>query len=393
MTTATVPEVVIPSWSPSQLDNYEKCPCFARAPTPEGENDAAAEGTLMHLSAELEDLSILETEEQRQEVKKALDYIGCVKAGYGDRIAEIHKERPIRIGMIKKTGKMDVLHIHKAEHAWVEVFDFKFGRLDVTPADKSLQQACYALGVFDEFIAVNSVKIHIIAPRTDHVSSFVYERSMVPAIQMRIRNTVDNLFDAFKRPCSKTPDLCENCVNVARCPEMAGTAIALAKCLGLPMPTELDLSEGSKISPEDRMRAQVLGLAMESWATQVKRSNTAYVMAGGSIPYFGIRSRGGNYNITDSDAARAALLAAGFTEADIWQASGKLSFKTLVEIYSERSGVKKKDAQEALQTVIGPAGQQNSGASWLQRSTVLPWAELGSGTQALLVKPKEDDVT
>lgn len=383
--------VAMPSWSPSRLESIEACPCFEYVQEMEATDTAATEGTLLHEAAQKGDLSILENDEQKAEVQMALDYLQGVLAGYGSRVKEVQKEQQIRIGILRRNGYMDVMVHLQPECRQIDILDYKFGRKPVTPADKNLQMLTYSLGVFDAHEDVESVRVHIVAPRSKEVSDHMYVRADIPMMQMRVRRALDTFFDPFKKPCSKNHDLCEKCANAARCPEMAGTALALAQVLGLPMPSDLNLTEDSKATPEDRAKCQVLALAMISWAEQVKRANTAYVMSGRDIPWFGMHSRGGSFGITDVPAARQALKANGFTDDDIIAASGKPNFKKLCDIYIGRTGAAKGEAVEAVKSFIGAAGDVGGSAQWLQRECKLPWEELGPGTQALLTKAPEVD--
>ena len=180
----------MPRLSPSNLDYYATCPCFAFKPF-EQKGSAAEEGTKMHKALEDSDDADL-TPEQLMQVERTRQLVEAQKTSYLDwkdddpiNYRTHHEERlKTSFGL---TGKMDQCFVNlKLRRALV--FDAKYGRLGlIADAKDSLQMACYFdLVMFRYPGLVDEVRCVLNAPRTYEASTHDFKASDWDSVKERI---------------------------------------------------------------------------------------------------------------------------------------------------------------------------------------------------------------
>ena len=332
-------------YSPSSLELLESCPCYEQDPT--RDDSAAKDGTRLHKATELADLALCEDADEEDAVKRCLEMKDQIQKGFGSD-CKVYLEFELLVGELTK-GTGDVVMVRKNKAALI---DWKFGRNPVADAEDNPQMQGYALGVFTMFPGVDEVEVHIVGPRMDFYSTATYRRSDVDRIRDRIQTIISRCEDPEKVE-SASEKSCRFCGRKAICPQVTGTAIAVASRLGLPMPIEL--KPGRIIRLEDRAKAQVLSYILEDWAKQVREYNLKAALEDGiEIPGFVVRSRKGNTTVTDVfNAVKTVLDTYELISLDEILQACSLSVAKLVEqLYAKTQVAGMKEAKSAIRAKV-----------------------------------------
>ena len=119
-------------------------------------------------------------------------------------------------------GRTDVWHF--GEDRWLTVFDFKYGRVDVSPEENE-QELIYALGIYREHIeptygaAIAGVNLVIAQPRSllpvPRIKSWTCSLQYLIEFENRLREAVHRVFSA---PVFTPGDWCQYCPALGECP-------------------------------------------------------------------------------------------------------------------------------------------------------------------------------
>lgn len=318
--------------SPSALAYKEVCPGFESR----GEDTVySQEGTLLHRAVEKGDLTGL-NEEQVQVARLCLDYIEGLGAG-----GETLREHKLSIGGGLTFGTVDYL---RQEGDRADLVDFKFGRNPVPDAEENAQVQAYALGVFELWPDVQSVRVHILQPRRDEVSTASYTRGDVPRLQLRV-STIIACCEA-EAPALRPTENCLWCSRQGVCPALHKHALTIAKGYGdeLQIPDQFHPSQIT--SPVVMGHALAVARVMEKWCESVRHHALQMRLGGQEIPGHELRTASGKRRIKDPIAAWAAVKHQVPPEAFI--ACCDVSLPKLENAFAEAAprGVKAKAKQE-----------------------------------------------
>lgn len=344
-------------YGPSSLDALNRCIRFKYGDMNE---DAAAEGTMLHEALETGDLAGL-TEDQKEDVRNILQYIESLKTGPGTW--EDLKEVKVKLEDLTY-GTADRILVN-TEQRLVHVIDGKFTRV---AGDHSYQARTYGAAYIEMNGAENFDKVHthIVAPRLNVLELGEYD----PAeLLTRVRQDIEALYariaDPFNPPTPEG-DLCAKCARAARCTALSQTAVQTCRGMGLPLPAVFD--PGAVTSNTDRALAQAIAGALENWAKQVKQRNTEFAKLGGEIPGFALRSRSTGTRLAkeDTPAAFAILKACNFDEDNILQAC-KLSIPDLAKHHAATAPESEKATKEKIKNVLGALTREGA-STFLQKT-------------------------
>lgn len=354
--------------SPSKLEGASTCPCYEREDT--GPNEAAAEGTLLHRALETEDLSGLETEEQRHLVEMVLDYIESVKAGYGPDV-KVYKE--VRLPAVDRNNlPAGIVDIIIASPTKVSVADAKFGRVLVTTAEDNLQLRVYCAKVFSQWIpkyapGVKEITGHLISPRLNDISTATFTRKIIKEMKAEIKRIEGAVVAPFKTPNPSNPSLCSMCSQASVCPAITTAVQAVIPMMGLPVADSF--KAGAVVSDNDRAIAQQLADVFINWAKQTKAHNNEYARLGGSIPLHSLVRKAGTSRLTNAYEAIARLVEKDLLKdvSDALPACNTTLTKLvkLIEGNMPDTGDVRQVVQEALSDLIQPGHE----VTYLRKST------------------------
>ena len=343
-------------YSPSSLELYEACPCYKPDDSPR-DTTAADEGTLMHLAAETDDVSILETEEQVEQVERVLSFKRELIAKYDTPIV-LNEERVTVEGLTRGTVDLTVISGDEAD-----LLDYKFGRNPVTEADLNGQVQAYVAGTFEAHPDLQTIHATLILPRQDHVTSATYTRGNLDRIRLRISTIIDRCESEDKVP-HPTDKGCMYCGNKASCSALHDYALNVGATL--PVPVTFDMEQVT--SPEDMAQLLVLGKLLEDWSKQVRGSVTKLAIEDGvEIPGFGIASRSGTYEITEVYNAIEHVLEKYPVDLTAITQACKLSLPKLTDVIAAIDGRPKKDVREELVTALDDYLVQGNTVTYLKK--------------------------
>jgi len=338
-------------YSPSTLENLTLCPCFAY---PEGDNEAAEEGTLLHKALETGNDSGLD-EGQCGLVQAARDYISNIKAALPPG-HEDHAEMEVRLEDLTYGTADRVLIAPPTAH----LFDAKFGRKGATDAENNMQIRTYSAALLNIRPDLESITAHIMAPRAHDFTSATFTRDIIPAMCAEITALYEMLDDPFERKPRANGDLCGICARASKCPEVSKAVVSTARGLGLPVP-EVFKPE-ALVSTRDRGIAQLIAGVLENWAEQVRKYNLDFVRAGGEIPGFIKRTRSSGVRVPRENTLTAfdTIRDTGFlSERDILSGM-TLSVSELANVAAGVRGTKAAEEKIRLQELLGELGVEST---------------------------------
>lgn len=283
-------------FSPSSLAYREICAGFTNR---EDSGPAAVEGTKIHKAVETGKLDGL-TDEQRQCAEMCLRFVADEEASF--KPERVIKEHKISICDGLTFGTADRIAISGRRALLV---DYKFGRNSVPDAEVNPQMQAYAVGIFEEFPVIDEVKVFILIPRRDEVSTTVYHRRDLDRLRLRVRTIIARC--EVPEPELRPTDHCLYCSAQGTCPALHRHALTIAAGYEdeLKLPDEFHPSRIT--DPTTMSRALTVARVMEKWCESVKHHSLQMRLGGQEIPGHELRSRAGSRKITDPLAAWLAV--------------------------------------------------------------------------------------
>lgn len=372
-------------FSPSKLGALEKCPRFQYRES-DVQSDAASEGTLMHEAFEKHDLSLLETEEQRAQVQKCLDYMAALKAEMPEDTVEMSE---IKLEFKDYTfGYADKI-LFSPSMGKAHLLDAKFGRKGADDADQNMQLAMYSGGLLTGGLMVEGyhhkvkeVTAHLVSPRTGEVTDFTFRHSDVPKLETRVREVIKNASNPFVPPCPQ-PDLCTNCAWTSSCPAMNKMTSEAAQTIlpGISFPGMLRVNPSATPEEKGRVMAalEVLSDAIEEGKKAIKEDALSREEPPAG---YQIMNRAGALKITSPAVAFDMLKSSGMvTEDEIMQEAMKLSVSDLLKVYVSKAQTKedREVHREKLLDLLGPVMERGGDIRYLQRRRGFDQKKLAQG--------------
>ncbi len=204
--------------SPSSLQSSEACPLFENQ---QNDSQASRDGTLQHKAVETRDVLLLDGNPDWEAA-----YTAAV--AYEDRLVDEHvrrfgktpeviREKYLPVGTdyagprsaesALKIGVLDVgdwvgitggfPDIIIVSEFFIDIVDWKFGKVPVTPTKDNLQGQSYEVAAFQAWPNVQQVRVHFVHPHqgwsaAEHERKYVhtFERADVPPQELRIRTVI-----------------------------------------------------------------------------------------------------------------------------------------------------------------------------------------------------------
>jgi hypothetical protein len=294
-----------PKISPSSLKYIRLSPCFENDQG--GDKTAADEGTKLHAACETgvipEDLS----EEQRQVVQQCLAYAQPLVSRPGSQVfKELSLHELAELSPHMRRGKADLVVLHN--NGTAELIDWKMGRNPVDDAEENDQQKAYVIALFRRWPHLKAVKVHLVQPRRDEVSTFTFNRSSLTKLQLELANTITQMekFRAADKYAPRT-DTCLWCARRHSCPAMVGTVTTIAKNYD----AELKLPEEfhpSKVTSPVAMAAMLdLASSVDKWVQSARHHFTQAALNGADIPGYELREKKAMRSVDDAKATWAVV--------------------------------------------------------------------------------------
>jgi hypothetical protein len=351
--------------SPSALAAKEICPGYKSDSTP---SKASDEGTRCHLALETGDDTGLDPE-QLQVVSMCREYVAGVEAdvrAHGD--LRVMREVRLKIAGGLTFGTADHV-IVSGGGVNADLIDFKFGRKAVADAEVNAQMQCYALGLLELIPTLRVVRVHILLPRRDEVSTAHYTRADMPRLRLRIETIIARA--SLPDPELKVTDNCLWCGRKATCAALHRMALSAASRYAdeLALPQEI---HASRIE-DPAMMAQALTTAkvLDGWCESVRHHALQMRLNGTEIPGYELRTRSGARSITDALAAWGAVR--DRVSPDRFIACCDVSLPKLEDVIAESAprGSKTKAKQNLTESITAVGAYSGGGESkYLARTRV-----------------------
>lgn len=208
--------------SPSVLKSKAICPGYASDQT--GDRSFADRGTLGHLAAEREDLSLIVNDEPlRQAAQRCIDYTRAViaNAKRGGKVQVLQEEKLFYAD--GQWGFADTIVLG----AYADIIDLKF--TVTTHAAESPQFLAYVWAVLDRWPHINRVKVHVPHPflgfveTADFFRDKDYDRIVgeVTAIIARARRNDPADYQVSAQ--------CQYCAHLSKCSKVAALGLDIAR--------------------------------------------------------------------------------------------------------------------------------------------------------------------
>lgn len=282
--------------SPSSLKNKEICPGWLNDPT--ADTERADEGTKLHLAAQTGNLAGL-TDDQAAAVNVCLEYVRELLP------TNCQLYREIKLDVDGLTwGTADVVAWDEVNE-FVDVVDYKFGRLPVDDAEVNLQGWCYVLGAMKRFGAKKG-RVTFILPRLGIVSEHTFSEDDLPILRRRIETVIERAEKHKPSDLNATdPILCKRCGCAGWCVELARRNVKSLSKMGHNLPESLDptkITEPAQIS-------NVLDIvpAIEQWIKKIKEVALERAKKGEEIPGYHMVTIKGHRTISDPASVWAVL--------------------------------------------------------------------------------------
>lgn len=338
-------------YSPSRIPNLKKCLRFKyvegevdKETGVAAENEAAAEGTMLHDAANKRDLRGL-TDEQQRAVESGVQYVDSVIAECPG--GQVFYETTVSLEDLTY-GDADVIVV-SADKKIGHILDYKFGRVDTDYDD---QVRTYAAALLEQYPEMEKVLTHIVAPRLGEAPSVQeFDRSLLTQVRKELTELYARIDNPFN-PATPHAELCGKCARAEYCPNFNTALKPVVHGVGLLLPASWN--PGDRSDPVDMARRQICAGALASWIDDVKSNNAEFVAAGGEIPGFKLVQRSTGMKI-DREATKTAfdmLVSVGYDPSLLWSA---LSI-SLTEVANQRKSVEGGDAseyKEQMKQVLG----------------------------------------
>ena len=305
-------------------------------------SDYAKEGTLAHAYAakHLKEYLSLPTREEDREIEDLADYATGEMPEhvqtYTDYVIAQHRAQPSTLIVENRYdlstfvpeafGTSDATIIRDGE---LEIVDLKYGKGVRVEAEDNPQLMIYALGALDYYAAdyaIERVRITIIQPRLDHVSSWTISTedllewaltTLKPAAQKAIKGDGEQ--------CAG--DWCKFCKIKPRCRKLAD--YAAETMAAAEDPRLLKPSDYTDILP----RLDII----KAWAAAAEEHALDLVLNGQDIDGYKVVEGRSIRKITNQEAAAAALTGAGYSAEHIYKPKELHNLTTLEKLCGKKS--------------------------------------------------------
>lgn len=315
--------------NPSGAERWIHCPGSIRLSEqcpPPGSSEYADEGTKAHAIAEAklrqiigeitpkELEKILKKHQPDGEMDEATDFyrdevVGILAAAGPDAELMVEQRFSLNRWAPESFGTSDAVVIGGNK---IEVIDLKYGKGVKVSAKGNPQLRLYGAGaanLFEGMYDFDTVRMTIIQPRLDHISTEELPLSelmewMKDVVKPAARDAYDGTGE------TAAGDWCRWCPAKAVCRKRAEANLELAK---------MDFKDPDLLSAEEI--AEVLSKAEElsKWSSDVQAYALEQALAGGHFEGWKLVEGRSNRTITDPIEAAKKLMAAGFDEAILYK--------------------------------------------------------------------------
>lgn len=293
-----------PKLAASGLKYVRLSPCFENDQG--GDKTAADEGTMLHAACESGVIPATFTEEQRQIVQMCLDYVQPLNARPGAQVfKEISFHELAEFSPLLRRGKADHVVLFRNT---AELIDFKMGRNPVDDAEFNDQQKAYVVSMFKRWPQLKAVRVHLLTPRRDEVSTFIFTDKDLPRLQADLASII-LAAERHHRENLTTPrtDTCLWCAKRHSCPAVVSTAMTIAKGYDAELQVPAEFHPSAVSNPKAMAAMLDAASVMDKWVQSARHHFTQAMLNGTDIPGYELREKKAPRSVDDAMAAYAVV--------------------------------------------------------------------------------------
>lgn len=293
---------------PSSLKYIEICSDFEQ-PEQTEIHPVTEAGSRLHEAMETGNLAKIEEDEMWMYEVAAQARTDLMHETFGQRPPVVHKELKLEIDG-QYAGMVDHFAYHR--HLGL-LIDYKFGYHKVEDPEFNIQFQDYTLKLFDRFPDIGLIKVAMIAPRRDEVTTYTYDRDDV----WYLRNRTKMVRERAGTGQRKASNNCQYCSHIGTCAE-AYSKFAAAKHQEDLLPTirpDWDLSEPMDLEKALDLRP-IVKKFLADWDKAVSDSAKELLEQGYAVGDYYLQTRAGRKKVTDVEAVKAKASGQGVSEAD-----------------------------------------------------------------------------
>lgn len=348
--------------APSAFKGYEVCPSYV----PDDEVTKAGErGTRLHKKLE-EHGHKVDAEAEPEEIdayqlKMVADYIRPFEEAAAIEKFKILREHRFNLlplgvdGCDRGTG--DLLILSKvAKH--IELFDYKFGWIEVDDAEFNIQIGIYVLGCFFTYPWADTVMARILQPARDEISTHLFHREDINPILLRARTIADRTNAQADKVFNPTVDVCLWCANKANCLALHAMTLQAKDQARIQLPQGVDLDPRKFNTVAASGDVYDFAAIIEKWASAIKWQIICMAHDDGiEIPDHELREVSGKRAIIDPEGAQEILQNQFGVPLSDFLAASNPSISKMEKLVGDRAehGVKG-DAKEAMSNALMAEG-------------------------------------
>jgi hypothetical protein len=251
---------------------------------------------------------------------------------------------------LMRRGKADLVVLYANT---AELVDYKAGRNAVDDAAVNDQQKAYVVAMFQRWPHLKAVRVHLLMPRRDEVSTHTFSADDVPRLRADLASIIVTA-ERYHRENLTAPrtDTCLWCAKRHSCPAVVGTALAIAKGYDaeLQVPAEF---HPSKVTDPKAMAAMLdAASVMDKWVQSARHHFTQAMLNGADIPGYELREKKAARSVDDAMAAYAVVREV--IDRDEFLAACSISLPALEKAWCEKAprGQKGKAKEELVSKLI-----------------------------------------
>jgi hypothetical protein len=350
-------------FGPSGLKYVRKCAGFKGR---DGTSEAAEKGNRIHFALETGDISGLQSEEE------VAIHDQCL-ADLNNELAELEAltgikptvDQEVRLHIIlDHTETFGTADIVAVAGSYALLHDHKTGvsKIDCPPDND--QSTAYAVGVFQMFPEVDTIKAVFSVPVRGELLSGFYYRSDLPKYtadlsQVICRATrvralwytgeqdVDNL--------SPSVD-CRFCEFEGRCPALGAVAIDIAKRVKPELVPDGEIDFHNVEDPATAGRLYIVAKIVEKWAAGMKSRAVQMALAGVEFEELHLRSMGSLKKTEDKNSLAQLAMTYGLSLTDIIEAADLTVTQLSSAIHDKAPAGQKTHSVESFEAAAVEAG-------------------------------------
>ena len=315
-------------FSPSGIKYLSKCAGFKGR---DGSSEAAEKGNRIHAALETGDISALQSEEEvsiHDRCKADLDAeLMQLSENTGvDPVIHMEERLQIQLDNTRTFGTADVVAVSGNSCL---LLDFKTGVSKIDCPPQNYQATAYAIGVFQKFPEVETIKAVFSIPVRGELLSGFYHRSELATYTAELSQIICRAervrplwFTGEQDIDNLNPSTdCRFCMFEDRCPALGAVALDVATRYKPELLPDGPIHSSDIEDPATLEKLYVVAKIVEEWASGIKHKAVRLAMEGTEFETLRLRSMGSLKKTEDKNSLAQLAMQHGLTLQDVIEAA------------------------------------------------------------------------